>query len=80
MAEETGCRGQYLSNQSIILIDAEQVGIDYIQTLIHEIIHVVEDRTGIDQTGLSHGVSEIISENVATALVENFKITPLKKR
>jgi hypothetical protein len=47
---------------------------DFISCLLHEGFHAVLRRTGIHQAQLSDDLEEIIVENFAIFLVENFKI------
>lgn len=42
-------------------------------TLIHEIGHAIFHRTGLKQA-ISGDVEEIVVENIATALMENFEV------
>ena len=74
---DDGACGEYNPHLSIITIDSELVGKQYMHTLIHEIVHSITCRTGIEQAVRESGVLEIISENVATAIVENFKLTKI---
>lgn len=77
MIEVHGLRGLYQPALKVISIDSDQPKEDQMQTLLHEVVHVVINRIGIDQAKISEGVEEIICESVATALIENFKIKPL---
>lgn len=74
MTEQTGCTGLFYPTEGRIELEAELVGDEYMQVLIHEIIHCVIHRVGIDQARIGDGVEEILCESVSTALVENFKI------
>ena len=75
MIASSGCRGMYRPDEKLIEIDESQVGYEYWHTLVHEIVHSVIYRTGIDQARLDPGVEEILCENVSTAINENFKLT-----
>lgn len=75
MVDNGGVRGLCIPEKQLILIDADLVGQEYIQTLVHEVVHAILSRTGIEQAKLSEGVEEIICENIATAITENFKLT-----
>jgi hypothetical protein len=77
LARDSGLVGLWEPHIQLISIDADLVGKEYMQCLIHEIIHAVISRTGISQGLREQGVEEIISENVATALIENFKLTKI---
>lgn len=70
--------GYYDPTNSVIAIDESLVGDEYYHTLVHEIVHAVLHRTGVIQSRLSMDVHEIICENIATALTENFKLTKKK--
>jgi Zn-dependent peptidase ImmA (M78 family) len=41
---------------------------------VHEMVHAIFDRSGLNQTQTSHDVQEILCENIATVLTENFKV------
>lgn len=71
-----GLRGLFDPDKELIKVDSELIGDQYFITIIHELVHGVIYRTGIDQAKLSEGVEEVICENVAVAIVENFKLTP----
>lgn len=45
-----------------------------LHTLIHEIGHAVVMRTGLKQSELSHDVEEVLVENIATSIMENFEV------
>jgi Zn-dependent peptidase ImmA (M78 family) len=71
-----GCYGVFYPLQSEIVINTPIIkdhGLDVNQTLIHEMIHVVMNRTGLDQI-IDPQVSEIICETIANSMVDNFKI------
>ena len=74
---EKGVSGLYMAQESKILVDTGQFKGDAVQTLLHEIGHSVIDRTGIRQT-LSDELEEVIVDNIATAITENFTLS-LKK-
>lgn len=71
---EKGMRAYYIPDKKMISIDATLVGKDYFSSLVHELVHVVWRRTGLDQTQIPMQVEEIICENVAIAMIENFEI------
>ena len=58
---------------STIYIEEAQTDTDKMHTLLHEIGHAVFGRVGLVQ-GISPELEEVIVENIATALVENFEI------
>ena len=44
-----------------------------LHTLVHEMMHAMCTRVGIDQA-ISNEMEEMLSENVATMMVENFEL------
>ena len=74
LGEKQGLAGFYDPFKKEIAIDASLKGDAFMQTLLHELVHAVMDRVGISQTRTSHDVHEMVAENVATALVENFRM------
>jgi len=60
-----------------IIIDLSLSGTEETVTEIHEFIHAVATRTGLDLTSIHPDVWELICENVARALVENYIVTPI---
>lgn len=62
-----------------IRISPKQTNKRRTHTFLHEFIHAVLFRVGIYQ-GLDDKFNEAISESIATALLENFKITIRNKR
>lgn len=62
--------GEFHPESKLILIHPEYE--NKMHTLAHEFVHAVWSRSGLNQTKTSHDVQEIVCENVATALVENF--------
>lgn len=75
MANKEEAHGEYDSSTGTIRICSDQTNKEMIHTLIHEAMHALSDRTGIRQA-IDSGVEEILAENVATMITENFKITP----
>ena len=80
LTETQNARGLYFHDKGMIFIDADLTGNDYLQTLLHELIHAVIQRTGIEESGIPEGIEEIICDNVATAIVENFKLEKASPR
>lgn len=72
-----GIAGAYNGTLKKIYISIEQQKEDATHTLLHELGHAIIDRTGIRQS-LSSELEEVIVENFATGILENFTIT-LKK-
>lgn len=70
---EQGIAGLFSPSSLEILISEEQTKECAIETLIHEVVHSVINRTGINQS-LSHELEEVICENVSKAICENFKL------
>jgi hypothetical protein len=62
------------NEDALILIDAELVDSEYMRIVLHEMIHAIISRVGIDQSEMSHDVEEIICGAVSTSLVENFQL------
>lgn len=60
-----------------IILDQSLDGVELIETEIHEAIHAIAERTGLTRTSISSDLWEVIAENIARALVENYRITPL---
>jgi len=61
-----------------ILIEHTLKGDKRMKTLIHEIGHGVFHTTGLNQTSIGYDLQEIIVENIAQAIVQNFDIKPKK--
>lgn len=51
---------------------------EYFRVLLHESFHAVFTRTAIDQS-VPYEVEQIIVENMARFIVENFELKPKKK-
>lgn len=75
---EKGYRGMYSPCRQEIVLDASLNRQASDHTLVHELVHAVWNRTGIDQANISPGIEEVLCENVATAITENFTLK-LKK-
>lgn len=74
LAKNHGLAGYFDPHKNIIAIDSELKGNAYMQTMLHECIHATLDRVGVTQTRVSHDAHEMIAENIATAIVENFNL------
>ena len=72
-----GFKGIYFADKKLILLEKTLTPSHKLQTLIHEMIHSIISRIGIDQTKMSHDLEEILCESIAITLVENWKL--LKK-
>lgn len=68
-----GLRGVFYPVEKKIVIDNNMSGPDFLQTLVHELIHVVIFRVGIDQTKISEDLEEVLCESISTAVLENWK-------
>lgn len=62
-----------------IEIDKSLKGDEYTSTLLHEMIHYITHRIGINQTSLSHDMHELIAESISVCLTEVFHIEPKTK-
>ena len=52
-------------------------GIDSVsRALLHELVHAVFFRTGLDQTSIDDDLQEVICENIANCIGESFWIIP----
>ena len=73
LMSEHGCRGIYQPSTGKMIYDPTLKHKDLLQTVIHEVIHAVICRVGIEQARMSEDMEEIICESVSVALVENWK-------
>lgn len=76
MTKENVC-GHYIYAENLIEINNKMDKETQLITLVHEIIHAVLARSGVHNARISHDVEEIISDQVAKVIIENFI---LKKR
>ena len=67
--------GLFYANESLIEINNTLSPEKAKETILHELFHAAWIRAGIDQTGISHDTQEIICEQFAKVLCENFKIS-----
>lgn len=67
--------GFYDFDTKEIGIDASLKKDDAVSTLIHEVGHALFHRGGLIQCNISREVQEIIVEQYATVLLDNFKLT-----
>ena len=72
--EQHNACGAYNPLTKTILIDTRLKKDDLIVTYLHEIIHAMADRLGYSNTGVSFDMEEMIADNIAVMLVENFDI------
>lgn len=74
LIDSTGNAAIYIPDDKKILIDSKQRGEDLDQTILHELVHCVFSRLGMEQVRIPAEVEELLAENIATCVVENFKI------
>lgn len=60
----------------VLEIEETLTGAEETQTELHEFFHAVNERLGFVQTSISEDLWELIVENYARALVENYEIKP----
>lgn len=65
--------GYYDPDKKLVVVDKTLPLPMKTKVLYHEILHAVFIRLGIDKTGMSHDLHEIIVEQVAKFIFENFK-------
>ncbi len=66
--------GAYLYRERVIQIEKKEIHTpDKMSTLIHEMVHAVFARSGVTQA-ISNELEEIICENIATMITENFDL------
>lgn len=80
LMQQSPYAGYYDPNKKLIVVDASLKGDDYICTLIHEVIHALFHRAGLHQTKIPSAVEEMICEQVATVITENFSVSAKRKR
>lgn len=71
IAQETGLEGYFSPSEYLIVVDADSD--NKLQTAMHELFHAVWFRLGLLQIKVSEDTQEIIVENLATAVLENFE-------
>lgn len=72
--KEDGTAAHYDLVKQEIVVDREAVGDEFIQCILHELIHCVMFRTGFAQTQMHADIHEMLSENISVAIVENFNL------
>jgi hypothetical protein len=73
LAELNGIVGFYDKNNSLIVLDSELVGYEYWSTMMHEVMHGIIDRSGINQV-VDPQLEEVLCEIVSMVLVDNFSL------
>lgn len=71
--------GYYDPVNSVIAVHEKLVGDAFFHTLVHEIAHAVMHRTGVMQSRISPDIQEVLCENIATAITENFDLRAKKR-
>lgn len=71
LKSDQSVHGLYSTFKKIILIAEDQTKDEAIMTLIHEIVHGIFDRAGLNQA-ISHELEEIIAEQISVVINENF--------
>ena len=75
LMESEGALGIFDRVECRIEVDARLKGDALKQTLVHELVHAIFARAGLAQTDISSDVEEIICEQVAIVINENFRLT-----
>lgn len=73
MTEEAIC-GHYLYMDNIIEVNTAMNRETQEVTLIHELVHAVMYRSGVTNTKISSDTEEVICDQVAKVITENFKL------
>lgn len=71
MTQENVC-GHYIYDKKLIEINNKLDKETQAITLMHEVIHSTFHRSGIHNAKVSHDAEEIIADQIAKVLVENF--------
>lgn len=69
-----GASGTYNTKTCTIEVDSSLQKNELIHTYIHELIHALVDRMGLENCDLSHDLEEILADNIPKMLLENFEI------
>jgi hypothetical protein len=67
--------GQCSYKEQRIDIHPEAQGDLFLETLLHEFLHALFFRMSYKQSGIPHALEEVMIDQIAKCLVENFKIT-----
>lgn len=73
LSQDHGDLGATFPHKNYIVYDPDYEDERVVQTIIHELIHCVLDRTGIGE-GMDRHHEESIAESISKFLVETFKI------
>jgi Zn-dependent peptidase ImmA (M78 family) len=79
LIQEQDAEGLYNPVTNEISIDSSLEKDAFIATLLHEIGHAIIRRGGVYQSQIAPGVEEILVEQFATVIVENFNLTRKRK-
>jgi hypothetical protein len=80
LMDQHGFLGFYDPQNKQIRIDPRLKGAAFTSTLLHEMVHALFDRGGLAQTRIPSSLEEIICEQLSTIILENFELTPKRKR
>lgn len=70
--------GEYDTDTKEIKISSSLTGDELTITEVHELFHATWDRIGLDQARLAIEIEEVIVQNFATVVVENYQLTRRK--
>lgn len=73
MTEENVC-GHYVYNENLIEINTKTTRETQEITLLHELVHAVFFRSGVLNAKISSDLEEVISDQLAKVIIENFKL------
>lgn len=76
---EQGYAGCYDDETYEITLDARLKGEKYMEILLHEIGHAIFGRGGLDHAMIPPQIQEVIVQQYAAVLLDNFRLTPKKK-
>jgi Zn-dependent peptidase ImmA (M78 family) len=75
---ESPFHAYYDLDNKTITMDSSLKGELFMHVLLHEIGHAIFCRGGLQQTQISHDLQELIVEQFATVIAENFTLKPKK--
>lgn len=78
LAKDHSLHGLFSKEKNQILIAEDQSKEEAVHTLVHEILHAMSHRGGLSQA-LSHDIEEVLAEQIATVICENFTLSLKKK-
>lgn len=71
--------GVYQRDSGSILLCERQPEDEKEDTLFHEMVHAIFSRAGLNQA-IGHDLEEVIAQQIATTMTENFNFTLKKKK